>query len=390
MAVAYLDRQIVSRGAGQSVVAKSAYNSCSSLSAEDGLKDYSNKQGLAYEAILMHDNTAAPARGEFWRAIESREKRKDAQLAYSYAIALPAELNRAQQIDLTKDYARWIMDRYGLEAVDICVHHPVKRRRGADESAENPHVHLLAPTRDRDGKKIRLFNNKDDLKEVRKAWEQIANQHLAAAGVDARISMDSAATQLQRVEAEITDLKMEEEALKQEVDDVRRNIRRRTLAKADGKEDRHPRERAFNDGREAEERTASEGYIGHEHKKTNSRIEGRNNTGAWKHTASPSTVERATEPGRGAGIAADPIGYRGAKSTPDARRGQIEALGASIAGMIDGLRYQRQAERNAHPLAALGQNIAGMIDGVRYERHEQWRQRQQYDPREETQDALRL
>lgn len=222
MAVAYLDRQIVSRGAGQSVVAKSAYNSCSSLSAEDGQKDYSHKQGLVHSAILMHDNTEAPARGEFWRAIESREKRKDAQLGYSYAIALPAELSRAQQIDLAENYARWIMDRYGLEAVDVCVHHPVKRRRDADATVENPHIHLLTPTRDREGKKIRLFQDKNDLKAVRKGWEQIANQHLADAGVDARISMDANKQQIAALAAEVEKLKATEAEIKRELDQMER------------------------------------------------------------------------------------------------------------------------------------------------------------------------
>lgn len=396
MAVAYMDRQVVSRGAGQSVLAKAAYNSCSSLSTSEGQKDYTHKQGLAYEAILTHDGTAAPARGVFWRGVESRETRKNAQIAYSYVAALPVEVDRERQIAIAQDYARWIMDRYGCSAADVCIHHPVKRRRGANLKKENPHVHILTPTRDKDGNKIRLFNDRNDLKAARKAWEQIVNRHLQDARVDARISMDNAATQLHQIDDDIRALKAREEALQNELTAIRGAIEDGRKIEEDRTRYRDAEKSASSKSRQNPHGTDQQRNIGSKNirrvEETNRRFADRDGAGAEEHRASPGAHRRTAEPGRSpdnpsnTGILS---GHRGQAGNIGDRLsqpvGEIAAIADRIAGRIDGLRYERQAQRHASQITAMSEHIASMIDGVRYGRQAEWQQQQH----EET-DALRL
>lgn len=396
MAVAYLDRQVISRGAGQSILAKAAYNSCASLSASDGQKDYSLKQGLAYEAILTHDGTAAPARGVFWRGVESRETRKNAQIAYSYVAALPVEVDRERQIAIAQDYARWIMNRYGCSAADVCIHHPVKRRRDADRKKENPHVHILTPTRDKNGNKIRLFRDKNDLKEVRKAWEQIVNRHLQDAGIDARISMDNAATQLHQIDDDIRALKAREEALQNELTAIKGAIEDGGETKEDRTRYKHAEASASGNPRQDQRGTGqtrnsrSPNIRGVE--EGNRRLAGRDGAGLEEYRGSPGTNRSAAESRRSPGNTPDPRilgGHRG--QADDGRNGlsqsvgEIAAIADRIAGRIDGLRYERQAQRHASQITAMSEHIASMIDGVRYGRQAEWQQQQH-----EEKETLRL
>ena len=77
---------MVSRGAGRSAVAASAYLSCSRMLNEyDGVQhDYTRKQGLAWQTVFLPD--MAPAewqdREKLWNAVEEAEKTKDLSLIH--------------------------------------------------------------------------------------------------------------------------------------------------------------------------------------------------------------------------------------------------------------------------------------------------------------------
>ena len=55
MAIYHLEAKMVSRGAGRSAVAASAYLSCSGMLNEyDGVQhDYTRKQGLVWQAVFL-------------------------------------------------------------------------------------------------------------------------------------------------------------------------------------------------------------------------------------------------------------------------------------------------------------------------------------------------
>ena len=104
MAIYHLEAKIVSRGAGRSAVAASAYMSCSRmLNDYDGVQhDYTRKRGLVWQQVFLppmvpvewHD------REKLWNAVEDAEKAKDSRLARELVVALPVELNRKDRIAL--------------------------------------------------------------------------------------------------------------------------------------------------------------------------------------------------------------------------------------------------------------------------------------------------
>src|SRR6185437_649752 len=130
-------------------------------------------------------------------AAEAIEKRKDARIAREHEVALPAELNREQQIELLRSFAAKIANRYHV-AVDFALHRPHHK---GDE--RNFHAHIYSTTReltptglgrksiaelsDTDRFKRGLLSGRQEIKVMRAHWEEVANEHLARAGLDIRI-----------------------------------------------------------------------------------------------------------------------------------------------------------------------------------------------------------
>ena len=132
---------MVSRGAGRSAVAASAYLSCSRMLNEyDGVQhDYTRKQGLAWQAVFLPP-MALPEwqdREKLWIAVEEAEKTKDSRLAREFVAALPVELSRQQQIALLQSFIREQFVAEGMCA-DVAIH---------DTDGHNPHAHILLTVR---------------------------------------------------------------------------------------------------------------------------------------------------------------------------------------------------------------------------------------------------
>ena len=141
MAIYHLEAKMVSRGAGRSAVAASAYLSCSRmLNDYDGVQhDYTRKQGLAWQAVFLPP-MAPPEwqdREKLWNAVEETEKTKDSRLAREFVAALPIELSRQQQIALLQKFVREQFVAEGMCA-DVAVH---------DTDGHNPHAHILLTVR---------------------------------------------------------------------------------------------------------------------------------------------------------------------------------------------------------------------------------------------------
>ena len=139
---------MVSRGAGRSAVAASAYLSCSRmLNDYDGVQhDYTRKQGLAWQAVFLPP-MAPPEwqdREKLWNAVEEAEKTKDSRLAREFVAALPIELSRAQQTALLQDFVREQFVADGMCA-DAAIHDPYP-------PGHNPHAHILLTVRPLDEK----------------------------------------------------------------------------------------------------------------------------------------------------------------------------------------------------------------------------------------------
>ena len=145
MAIYHLEAKVVSRGAGRSAVAASAYLSCSRLYNDyDGIQhDYTKKQGLVWQEVFLPEY--APQewqdREKLWNAVEEVETAKDSRLAREFVMALPIELSREQQIELLQDFIREQFVSDGMCA-DAAIH---------DTDGHNPHAHILLTVRPLDG-----------------------------------------------------------------------------------------------------------------------------------------------------------------------------------------------------------------------------------------------
>ena len=141
MAIYHLEAKVVSRGAGRSAVAASAYMSCSRLYNDyDGIQhDYTKKQGLVWQQVFLPEY--APQewqdREKLWNAVEETEKTKDSRLAREFIAALPRELDRQAQISLIQEYVQEQFVAEGMCA-DVAIH---------DTDGQNPHAHILLTVR---------------------------------------------------------------------------------------------------------------------------------------------------------------------------------------------------------------------------------------------------
>nr|WP_307998330.1 MobQ family relaxase [uncultured Merdimonas sp.] len=141
MAIYHMSAKVVSRGAGRSAVAASAYLSCSRMCNDyDGVQhDYTRKQGLIFQEVLLPPK-ASPEwkdREQLWNAVERAEKTKDSRLAREFVVALPIELPRKAQISLLRDFIQNNFVDMGMCA-DFAIH---------DTDGHNPHAHILLTVR---------------------------------------------------------------------------------------------------------------------------------------------------------------------------------------------------------------------------------------------------
>ena len=141
MAIYHLEAKVVSRGAGRSACAASAYMSCSAIYNDyDGIQhDYTRKRGLVWEHVFLPD--CAPAewqdRAKLWNAVEEAEKTKDSRLAREFVVALPKELGKPDWINLLSKYIYQQFVNEGMCA-DVAIH---------DTDGHNPHAHIMLTVR---------------------------------------------------------------------------------------------------------------------------------------------------------------------------------------------------------------------------------------------------
>jgi hypothetical protein len=189
MAIYHFTVKVVSRGKGQSAVAKAAYNSRERLEDErtGETHDYRRKGGIAFSGIFAPWGAPewAHDREELYNEIERREKRKDAQLLREVEVGLPHELTVEQRERLVKDFVREQFVHKGMLA-DVSIHEP---DRDGDE--RNHHAHILLTMRelgpDGFGEKMREWNSREQVESWREAWERTANRYLEKHGHEARI-----------------------------------------------------------------------------------------------------------------------------------------------------------------------------------------------------------
>ena len=207
----------MSRSAGSSAIASAAYRAGVKLYSEyyGETNDYSHKTGVVMSEILLPPQAPEEYkdRAALWNAVEKTERRKDAQLAYSFDIALQNELTMEENIELARRFIREQFITRGMIA-DYAIHAPDKKN-----GIPNPHFHVMCPIRplapdgtwdckqhlvyrtDADGNRVIGANGKpirdavpttdwgtpETLEMWRAAWADMVNNKFAEKGLPCRI-----------------------------------------------------------------------------------------------------------------------------------------------------------------------------------------------------------
>ena len=218
MALFHLSVTQTKRSAGQSAIASAAYRAGERLYSEyyGEYSDYTRKGGVICSDILLpsHAPPEYADRQTLWNAVEKAERGKNAQLAYSFDIALQNEFSLEENIALARQFLLENFVSRGM-VVDFAVHQPDRE----DGGIPNPHFHVLCPIRpieqngkwglkqrrvyelDEDGNRIRdadgkfVFNavpttdwgSPETLEYWREAWAEMCNAKFAEKGLDVRI-----------------------------------------------------------------------------------------------------------------------------------------------------------------------------------------------------------
>lgn len=218
MALFHLSVTQTKRSAGQSAIASAAYRAGERLYSEyyGEYSDYTRKGGVICSDILLpsHAPPEYADRQTLWNAVEKAERGKNAQLAYSFDIALQNEFSLEENIALARQFLLENFVSRGM-VVDFAVHQPDRE----DGGIPNPHFHVLCPIRpieqngkwglkqrrvyelDEDGNRIRdqngefIFNavpttdwgSPETLEYWRQTWAELCNAKFAEKGLDVRI-----------------------------------------------------------------------------------------------------------------------------------------------------------------------------------------------------------
>ena len=254
MAIYRLQINSISRGAGRSAIAAASYRAGERLRDQrtGRLHNYAKRTDVSHTEIFLPsrlraaDVPWASDRERLWNAAEASERPRNARLAREYMIALPAELDAAQRLQLARRLALELADRYNV-AVDLAMHDP---RTGSDP--RNYHAHLLASSREIGasgfGAKAGLDMESEDrrrrglpvgiaeIKAIRERWAQLNNEAFAAAGLDVRV--DHRSLRAQGIDREpqpkipFAAMQMERRGLRSEVADrIRHRWRDRVRAR---------------------------------------------------------------------------------------------------------------------------------------------------------------
>ncbi|KGT85666.1 plasmid mobilization protein, partial [Xanthomonas vasicola] len=192
MAIYHSRVKVFSRSRGDSAVAAAAYRA--GLLLIDHLTgqrhDYRRRSGVVETICLVPQDAPdwALIPGELWPKAEAAENRKNSVVAREFEVALPHELNDEQRSELAVAIGQALVARYGF-ALQASIHSPGSR------DGLNHHVHLLATTRrlapEGFTEKTRELDGgasgKIEIEWIRQTMASTINEHLAAAGIDARV-----------------------------------------------------------------------------------------------------------------------------------------------------------------------------------------------------------
>lgn len=197
MASYHLSVKTVKRSAGRSATAAAAYRAGEEISCErEGrVHDYTAKRGIA-ESFIIAPQVApdwAQDRAALWNAAEARETRRNSVTAREWELALPAEISAEARLEIARDFAQALVERYGV-AADVAIHVP---HREGDQ--RNHHAHILTTTRRMEPEgltdKTRVLDAAKtggvEIEEMRGIWAEMQNRALERAEQECGLQMQA-------------------------------------------------------------------------------------------------------------------------------------------------------------------------------------------------------
>jgi hypothetical protein len=182
-------QKAVSRGKGQSAVAKAAYNARESLRDErtGELKDYSRSHhNVLFSGIFVDPKIGAPEwvqdRAKLWNEASAAETKKNAREAQEIIVNLPHDLTPEQQEFMLKDFVREQITRGTGRIADVNIHRAPK-----DGDDRNIHAHILMTVREIGpqgfGEKLPEVDTKQ-IDRWKEKWAERGAKELRKAGLD--------------------------------------------------------------------------------------------------------------------------------------------------------------------------------------------------------------
>lgn len=194
----------ISRGKGQSLVAKGAYQARAKFREErtGECKDYTHKPDRPVKSFVFVDKKHGPELQNvesLLNAIDRAETKANSQTGLNFTAALPKELSDEERARMVRDFGREHFLRKGIPAI-AHIHPPHEHTpapgeaQGRDEHDAdevhngNWHVHMIAGTRvlGPDGqfgeKHITWDNYREFLEQKREKWAELGARYLENAG----------------------------------------------------------------------------------------------------------------------------------------------------------------------------------------------------------------
>lgn len=195
MANYHCEVQVISRGKGRSVTKSVNYITGRKLyDIYNGKTYYRQRDDVLYTRIFQPDSAPPDFHDlqHLCNQIDEAETRYDAQTAREIKGSLPNELPLHELKRIVGEFIRTNFVDHGLCAI-AAIH---EGRNAEDPSRNNPHVHIIVPTRTvgPDGfsrKKDREHNKRKYLNIWREQWADVQNRAYERSGLDIRVSHES-------------------------------------------------------------------------------------------------------------------------------------------------------------------------------------------------------
>ncbi len=214
MAIEFLRAQVLTRGGAnlRGVPAHMAYRSCSKIYDEraDRTFDYTAKNSVLDSFLINAGNNTLE---ELANKMESAEKRKDAQVAREFILALPHELSLEINREICETFVNLMGQKYKI-AAHVAIHKPDETRKDEthrkSESLKNVHAHITVTMRSVDengnifGPKLREMNDRKYLEGLKTQTREIINTVLKREGFSPMEMRDETQKPTQHLGPELT------------------------------------------------------------------------------------------------------------------------------------------------------------------------------------------